>query len=256
MSDRPLSAIGLCRRFGEVEVLRNLELEVDHEEFVAVVGPSGCGKSTLLALLSGFEKPTSGQVVRRGRVRTVFQRDGLFPWLTCAENIELGMRENPNVNERRRERDRLLAMIHLNGFSDHYPYQLSGGMRQLVELARAVAGNTDILLMDEPFSALDYLTRLRMRRELIRLLEQYPRAVVFVTHDIEEAAQLADRIVLLSERPGRIRREVRLDAPHPRGPAHPLVVRTVQRILGEMGLESPARKSPSADPLPTCDRKE
>jgi len=240
MNDSPLQTVNLSRAFGSVEALRGINLQVARGEFVAVVGPSGCGKTTLLSLLSGYERPTSGIVVRNGRVRTVFQRDGLFPWLTCADNIALGLRELSDAGERREHLRRLLGLINLNGFADRFPHQLSGGMRQLVELARALAGDTDILLMDEPFSALDYLLRLRMRGELVRLLHECPRTVVFVTHDIEEAAQLADRIIVLTERPGRIRSEVRLSAPRPRSPTDPVVVKAVHRILTEMGLESDA----------------
>jgi ABC-type nitrate/sulfonate/bicarbonate transport system ATPase subunit len=238
MNDSPLRTVNLSRAFGIVEALRGIDLQVTRGEFVAVVGPSGCGKTTLLSLLSGYERPTSGTVVRSGRVRTIFQRDGLFPWLTCAENIALGLRELDDAGERREHMRRLLGLINLDGFAGRYPHQLSGGMRQLVELARALAGDTDILLMDEPFSALDYLLRLRMRNELVRLLHECPRTVVFVTHDIEEAAQLADRIIVLTERPGRIREEVTLDAPRPRRPTDAVVVQAVHRILTEMGLES------------------
>ncbi len=231
----PLQARALSRSYGSVEALRNIDLQVNHHEFVAIVGPSGCGKTTLLSLCSGFDSPTSGTLVRRGEVRTIFQRDGLFPWLTCAENIAIGLREVEQT-ERERRKAKLLDLINLDGFADRYPHQLSGGMRQLVELARAIAGKADILLMDEPFSSLDYLTRLRMRGELARLLAEYPRTVVLVTHDIEEAAQLADRIVVLTERPGRVRFEHTIAAPRPRTPTDPVVVETVRTILSEMGM--------------------
>ncbi len=240
MSDKPLQAIGLTRSYGSVEALRGIDLQVGHHEFVAIVGPSGCGKTTLLSLFSGFDRPTSGSVVRSGEVRTIFQRDGLFPWLTCAENISLGLREI-EAEERGRRTRKLLDLINLNGFADRYPHQLSGGMRQLVELARAIAGKVDILLMDEPFSSLDYLTRLKMRGELARLLVEYPRTVIFVTHDIEEAAQLADRIIVLTERPGRVRFEHSVKSPRPRTPTDPLVVETVRAILDEMGMAAAGR---------------
>jgi NitT/TauT family transport system ATP-binding protein len=235
MTDSPLLAIGLSRSYGSVEALRAIELQVHHHEFVAVVGPSGCGKTTLLSLLSGYDQPTSGQLLRRGEVRTIFQRDGLFPWLTCAENIALGLRDIEPA-ERNHRRAKLLDLINLNGFANRYPHQLSGGMRQLVELARAIAGKADILLMDEPFSSLDYFTRLRMRGELARLLAEYPRTVVFVTHDIEEAAQLADRIIVLTERPGSVRFEHRIATARPRTPTDPIVIETVRTILSEMNL--------------------
>jgi ABC-type nitrate/sulfonate/bicarbonate transport system ATPase subunit len=232
----PLQAIGLSRSYGSVEALRGIDLQVHHHEFVAIVGPSGCGKTTLLSLFSGFDRPTGGTLTRHGEVRTIFQRDGLFPWLTCEENIALGL-GGVGAGEREARKRKLLELIHLDGFADRYPHQLSGGMRQLVELARALAGPADILLMDEPFSALDYLTRLRMRGELARLLAEYPRTVVLVTHDIEEAAQLADRIIVLTERPGRVRFEHTIRLPRPRMPTQPEVISVVRTILNEMGLE-------------------
>jgi ABC-type nitrate/sulfonate/bicarbonate transport system ATPase subunit len=279
MSDSPLRLEGVSHAYGALEVLRDLDLEVARGEFLALVGPSGCGKTTLLNLLSGFLQPTGGSLRRHGSTRTVYQHDGLFPWLTVAENIALGLRveatpgarrltpdgkadggshagRRPDAfvrrqasGTRRQERselDALLALIHLEGFASHYPHQLSGGMRQRVELARALAGNTDVLLMDEPFSALDYQTRLRMRRELARMLEERPRTVAFVTHDIEEAAQLADRVVVLSQRPAGIVSELRLDVPRPRTPTHPVVVEAVQRILRELGLEEEEDQAPDA----------
>jgi ABC-type nitrate/sulfonate/bicarbonate transport system ATPase subunit len=237
MKDKPLSLSDVCCAFGALEVFRHLSLAIARGEFVAVVGPSGCGKTTLLNLLSGFIKPTSGSVLSQGRVRMVYQQDGLFPWQTLAQNISLGLRHVKDEAERERQLQEMLALISLEGFADHYPHQLSGGMRQRAELARALAGDTDILLLDEPFSSLDYLTRLRLRRELARMLYELPRTVVLVTHDIEEAAQLADRVVVLSERPATIRRELRLDLPRPRDPTHPLVVEAVHSILTELGLE-------------------
>jgi NitT/TauT family transport system ATP-binding protein len=226
--------------FGPVEVLKGLDLEVRHGEFVALVGPSGCGKTTLLNLCSGWLRPTAGQVRRAGRFRMVFQEDGLFPWQTVGENVRAGLRHVPAEAERRRRAQDLLLLVGLQGFEDHYPHQLSGGMRQRVELARALAGDTDVLLMDEPFSSLDYLTRLRMRAELARLLREQPRTVLLVTHDIEEAAQLADRVLVLSERPARVRDEVRLAVPRPRSATQPEVVQAVHHILTELGLESAA----------------
>jgi ABC-type nitrate/sulfonate/bicarbonate transport system ATPase subunit len=237
MSDSPLRLEGVSHSFGPVEVLQDLWLEVHRGEFLAVVGPSGCGKTTLLSLLSGFQAPTEGRVIRTGAARTVYQHGGLFPWLTVAQNIAMGLRHLRDAAERRRQMDSLLSLIRLQGFADHYPHQLSGGMRQRVELVRALAADADILLMDEPFSSLDYQTRLRLRQELVQMLAQQPRTVVFVTHDIEEAAQLADRVAVLSDRPARIQCELRVELPQPRALTHPVVVGTVERILAELGLQ-------------------
>jgi NitT/TauT family transport system ATP-binding protein len=237
MTDKPLSIKEVSVSFGPIEVFHDLSLEISQGEFVAVVGPSGCGKTTLLNLLSGFLKPSSGSVAHSGRVRMVYQHDSLLPWKTAAQNIALGLRDLHSETERERQLKDMLRLIKLEEFAAHYPHQLSGGMRQRVELARALAGDTDILLLDEPFSSLDYLTRLRLRRELVRMLEELPRTVVLVTHDIEEAAQLADRILVLSERPARICRELQVAIPRPRDLTHPKVVETVHAILAEFGLE-------------------
>ena len=236
MSGSALRLEGASFSYGAVEVLRELWLDVRAGEFVAIVGPSGCGKTTLLNLLSGNLQPSVGKVIRAGRTRTVYQQDGLFPWLTVSENIGMGLREIAAPPERKRLLADLIQLIRLEGFEGHYPHQLSGGMKQRVELARALAGDAEILLMDEPFSALDYQTRLRMRRELGRLLHERPRTVIFVTHDIEEAAQLADRVAVLTARPACISRELTLDVPRPRPMTHPSVIEATEQILEEMGL--------------------
>jgi ABC-type nitrate/sulfonate/bicarbonate transport system ATPase subunit len=240
MSDKPVILEEVYRSFGGIDVLTKVSLQISRGEFVAVVGPSGCGKTTLLNLCSGFDRPTSGTVTLSGRVRMVYQQDGLFPWRTVRENIALGFRHLDNNDERQLQLREMITLIGLEGFDDHYPHQLSGGMRQRVELARALAGDTDVLLLDEPFSSLDYLTRLRMRVELARMLRERPRTVILVTHDIEEAVQLADRVVVLTERPARISRELELHVPRPRDLSHPEVVEGVHRILSELGLGEPA----------------
>ena len=244
MKDKPaastiaLQCRNVSRRFGPVEVFRNLSLEILNGEFVAIVGPSGCGKTTLLNLASGHDYPDSGTIEKDGEVRMIFQQSGLFPWQTVKQNIALGLRSISDKEAAAAQLTDLLRLIQLEGFEDHYPHQLSGGMRQRVELARALAGDSDLLLMDEPFSALDYLTRLRMRQELARILQQRPRTVLLVTHDIEEAAQLADRVLVLSERPAEIRVEVCIGATRPRDPTHPEVVNATRRILGVLGLDA------------------
>ncbi|MEP6915467.1 MAG: ABC transporter ATP-binding protein [Acidobacteriota bacterium] len=251
----PLSApllrlAGVTVAFGAVEVLSGIDLEVREGEFVALVGPSGCGKTTLLNLCSGGLSPSAGTVDRPARLRMVFQQDGLFPWLTVDENIVLGLSRAPDARARRRRADALLDLIGLAGFAQAYPHQLSGGMRQRVELARALGGETPLLLMDEPFSSLDYLSRLRMRQELARILREQPRTVVLVTHDIEEAAQLADRVLVLSERPAKVRDQVMLRVPRPRDPTNPDVVRAVHRILTVLGLEGDTQSGHSRLSVP------
>jgi NitT/TauT family transport system ATP-binding protein len=236
MTDKPIVLRDVSVAYGPVQVFSHLELAVETGEFLAVVGPSGCGKTTLLNLLSGFVPPTSGRLECTGQVRMVYQNDGLYPWLTVSENIGLGLWDLPNGHERKTQLAAMLELIRLPEFANTYPHQLSGGMKQRVELARAMAGNSDILLLDEPFSALDYLTRLRMRGELVRMLEERPRTVILVTHDIEEAAQLADRVVVLSDRPATIRRELTVDLPRPRDLTHPVVVDAVHQVLTELGL--------------------
>ena len=234
MTAVPLALEHVARSFGSLEVLRDISLSVLDGEFVALVGPSGCGKTTLLNLLSGFDQPTSGAVLREGAVRMVYQQDSLFPWRTVNENIGLGLQHVPSFTEREAQVRDLLHLVSLEQFGHHYPHQLSGGMRQRAELARALAGDSDILLLDEPFSSLDYLTRLRLRQELARILEERPRTVVLVTHDIEEAAQLADRVVVLTERPAQVRDQLSISAPRPRDPTDSQVVEATRLILAEL----------------------
>ncbi len=237
-----ISLENVSHAYGEIPVLQNLNLKVKHGEFVVLVGPSGCGKTTLLNILSGYLKPQSGSVQKEGITRTVYQHDGLFPWLTVKENISMGLKPTTDKNQQETELRELIELIHLQGFENHYPHQLSGGMRQRVELARVIAGDSDILLMDEPFSALDYQTRLRMRVELVRLLEKRPRTVVFVTHDIEEAVQLADRVMVLSNRPSHISRELQIKSPRPRNPTDDEVIEATKAILDEFGLKVDNKK--------------
>ncbi len=224
--------------YGTVSVLNDINLMVKPGEVVVLVGPSGCGKTTILNLLSGHIEPASGFIQREGIIRTVYQLDGLFPWMTVLENIAIGLRSIPDILRREKELRELIELIHLEDFKHHYPHQLSGGMRQRVELARVLAGDSDILLMDEPFSSLDYQARLHMRRELVHLLEKRPRTVVFVTHDIEEAAQLADRVLVLSNRPATICCELYIDALRPRNLTDNAVIEAMKEILKELGFQT------------------
>ena len=239
MSDRlsstRLNLQNVSHHFGEVEVVKHLSFTVAPGEIVVLVGPSGCGKTTLLNLISGYITPASGIIERKGIVRNVYQVNGLFPWLTVSENIAMGLRNMDEV-KRKDEVNELLRLVHLEGFDQHYSHQLSGGMRQRVELARALAGDSDILLMDEPFSALDYQSRIYLRRELVRMLEARPRTVVFVTHDIEEAAQLADRVFVLTKRPATICHELRIHLPRPRGLTDPGVIDSFEEIFRDLGM--------------------
>ena len=229
--------------YGTHAVLHDIDLTIARGEWLAIVGPSGCGKTTLLNLMSGAENPTSGTIQRHGHFRTVYQSDGLLPWLSASQNIALGLR-HLRREAQESETERLMNWLGLDSFGAHYPHQLSGGMKQRVEIARALAGETDVLLLDEPFSALDYLTRLRLRRELAELLSQNNapnatrRTVILVTHDIEEAAQLADRILVLQDSPAHIACEVRINAALPRLATQPEVVNAMRQILDALGIES------------------
>lgn len=239
MKDNQLILDNVSFSYDDLPVIQNLSINVIAEEFLVVVGPSGCGKTTLLNLLSGYIKPLSGKVESKGVIRTVYQQDGLFPWLTASENIRMGL-EGKQANIIESELKELFELIHLNGFENAYPHELSGGMKQRVELARALAGDSDILLMDEPFSALDYQSRLRMRHELIRLLRKRPRTVIFVTHDIEEAAQLADRVIVLSNRPATVFNELTISSVKPRTLTDTSVIEVMKAILNSLNLNTPS----------------
>ena len=223
----PLPAVsvrGVSKAFGHgtsaVLALDRLELDVQRGEFVCVVGASGCGKSTLLNLVAGLDQPTGGTVTVDGRTALMFQEAALFPWLTVAGNVELALRLRPGDRigrkERRERAETLLRSVHLDGFADRRPHELSGGMRQRVALARAFAQDADVLLMDEPFGALDAMTRDLLHDELERLWADRSFTVVFVTHNVREAGRLADRVVLLSSRPGRVVEEFPVAIERPR----------------------------------------
>ena len=233
-SDIVLQLDCVSRRFGALEALHEINLSIGRGEFVAVLGPSGCGKTTLLNLLSGFDSPTGGEVRRLEPTRTVFQEESLFPWLSARDNIAFGARHIEDKAARDAMVNELLDLIGLRAFGEHYPRQLSGGMKQRVSIARALAGEAPILLLDEPFSHLDYLSRLRLRGEFARLLNVKPRTVVLVTHDVEEATQLADRVVILSPGPARVASEFSIALARPRDPLDPVVIEATRRALHEL----------------------
>jgi NitT/TauT family transport system ATP-binding protein len=236
MSTDVLNLAGVSFGFGSRPVLNGVEIVVRRNEFIAVVGASGCGKTTLLNLMAGVYQPTSGAASREGVVRMVYQDGGLFPWLTAWQNVSLGVRHVRDRNEQHRQVDAMLALVGLTRFAGHYPHQLSGGMRQRVEFARAFAGGTDTLLLDEPFSGLDYLTRMQLRLELVRILQRRPCTVVLITHHLEEAAQLADRVLVLGGNPARIRRQLTMSRPRPRSAACPEIIDAVRVLQEEFDL--------------------
>jgi NitT/TauT family transport system ATP-binding protein len=208
-----------------VTALADFDLRVGRGEFVSLVGPSGCGKSTFLNIVLGLLRPDAGEVRVDGRRvegpapdrAMVFQEFGLLPWRTAADNVELGLElRGVPAGDRRRRAAELIQLVGLSGFERHYPHELSGGMKQRVGLARALATNPEILLMDEPFAALDAQTRDLMQAELLQVWERSRKTVIFVTHSIEEAAYLSDRVVVLSARPGRQKAEIDVRLPRPR----------------------------------------
>jgi NitT/TauT family transport system ATP-binding protein len=203
----------------EVVALDGVSLSVAPGEFVCLIGASGCGKSTLLSLVAGLEAPTSGSVSTGGRrVAFMFQEPALFPWLTAVQNVELPLRANGVGRAERRQRAReLLDSVHLVGFADKRPHELSGGMRQRVALARALAQDADVLLMDEPFGALDAMTRDLLHELLEGIWRRQGFSVLFVTHEVREAVRLGDRVVLLSSRPGRVLEDFDVASERPRG---------------------------------------
>ena len=220
--------------------LDNISLEVKPGEFLCIVGPSGCGKSTLLHLIAGLQPQTSGEILVDGapvcgpgtdRI-LIFQELGLFPWLTVGGNIEFGLKmKNISKAEREEKVQYYLRLVHLAQFRDSYIHQLSGGMRQRVALARALATEPDVLLMDEPFAALDAQTRDLLHDELERIWAETGRTIIFVTHNVREAARLGDRVLLLTFRPGRVKQEFRVNLPRPRQMEQPDVARTARDIL-------------------------
>jgi NitT/TauT family transport system ATP-binding protein len=224
-----LRVCGICKTFhrrgGSLPVLDDISFDVQAGEFFVIVGPSGCGKTTLLRIVQGLDSPTAGQVLLSGKPLSgpgpdrgfVFQHDSLFPWRTVLKNVTFGPELRGTRRAEAQESARsIISLVGLIGFEGHYPHELSGGMRQRVNLARAFAVNPDILLMDEPFGSLDALTREAMQQELLRVVAETGKTVLFITHQIEEAVLLADRIAVFSARPARLMRTIKVDLPRPR----------------------------------------
>jgi NitT/TauT family transport system ATP-binding protein/sulfonate transport system ATP-binding protein len=230
--------------------LEPIDLQIGNNDFVTILGPSGCGKSTLLRIVAGLDRPTSGRVLLDGQDVTgpgadrgmVFQSYTLFPWLTVRDNIAFGLRER-GVDEAERQgiADRYIEQIGLAGFANHWPKQLSGGMQQRTAIARALANDPKILLLDEPFGALDNQTRVLMQEMLLGIWERDQKTVLFVTHDIEEAIFLGSRVLVMSARPGRIKADIKIDLPHPRSykiKTAPEFVQLKERLVEEIRAEA------------------
>lgn len=237
-------------RGAEVSALQNVSFEARPGEFICLVGPSGCGKSTILRILAGLLEPTSGRVVfgdgvsgARPATALVFQEYGVFPWMTVRENVAFGL-EMQGVSRKEREAraDALLRDVGLSGFASSYPQELSVGMRQRVGVARAFISDVELLLMDEPFGALDALTKRTMQEELLRLWRKHEHTLVFVTHDVDEAAALADRIIVLTRRPATVLQEFSLPSDRERGPSVRRIpeVRNTSRLIWNLVMSDSA----------------
>ena len=231
---------------GTVSAIENLSLNVKEREFLCIVGPSGCGKSTLLNIMAGLDRPTAGKIYANGQLLDgpvsghvlIFQDLGLFPWLNVRENVEFGLKMNGMEAGPRRERARhFLRLVHLSRFENNYIHELSGGMRQRVARARALALEPQLLLMDEPFAALDAQTRDRLHEELERLWKETNSTIVFVTHNVREAVRLGDRVLLLTFRPGRIKNAFFIDLPRPRHMEDPELALVSRKLLSQLREE-------------------
>jgi ABC-type nitrate/sulfonate/bicarbonate transport system ATPase subunit len=243
MSVKKIVVDRVNKHFGSLPVVADVSLDVRDGEFVAIVGPSGCGKSTLLNIIAGFERPDGGSVKIEGVKPKGPSRNGImisqhgsvFPWMTVRQNLLFALSGSSYPNQVEHA-DRYIDMVGLSGFENAYPHELSGGMLKRVELARALVVKPEILYMDEPFSALDALMSLRMQTELRRILDEERHTVLLITHDVEEAIYLADRIIVLSPRPTTIQASFNVDQPHPRKLASPEALSLREALLKQLGL--------------------
>lgn len=208
----------------EISVLNDINLEFAEGELVCILGPSGCGKSTMLRMIAGFDYPSSGEVLIDGETVKgpradsifVFQHSGLLPWMTVWENVELGIRHLLDLEKKQQTIQEYIEMVELDGFEHHYPHQLSGGMLRRAELARALAVNPNTLIMDEPFSGLDFLTHMKVREEVVNMHEFIQKTTLVVTHDIDDALIMGDRVIVMSGRPSQVKLDVKLPYGRPR----------------------------------------
>ena len=225
------------------EVVGGINLSIVEGEFVAIVGPSGCGKSTLMKIIAGFEEPDEGHIAIDGQIRkgpnangiVISQHGSVFPWLNVQQNLMFGLNGNDH-GDKAELADHYAAMVGLKGFEKNYPHELSGGMLKRVEIARALVVKPEILFMDEPFSALDALMNLKMRTELLRILEEERHTVLLITHDVEEAIHLANRIIVLSPRPAKIQKVFEVPFSHPRKLSTPEAQTLKEAILRELSI--------------------
>lgn len=236
-----------------IVAVKDLSISVPRGEFLCILGPIGCGKSTLLNMIAGFEKPTKGRILLEGRPVTgpgpdrvmVFQEETLFPWMTVLENVRFGLRfKGLSEEEAEKEARRYLSLVGLEKFQDFRPHELSGGMKRKAELARALALDPKLLLMDEPLSSIDAISRMSLLHEILRIWEKSMKTIIYVTHSIDEVLFLADRIIVLTARPARVKRELIMNSPKPRDLLGSDMIRLKRQLIEELAqshvLEEPA----------------
>ncbi|MTI48539.1 ABC transporter ATP-binding protein [Sporosalibacterium faouarense] len=234
------------KSYSNIEVLKDINLKINRGEFISLIGPSGCGKSTLINIVCGLDKPTKGKILINDKEIQgtdtdrimVFQNAALFPWLTVKDNVSFGLKNlNYSSKEIEDKVTNILKKVHLNKFKNHYPHELSGGMKQRVSLARSLVMDPEILLMDEPFSALDEQTRLLLHNELQQIWMETKKTIIFVTHNIREAVKLSDKVIIMGTRPSRIIDEINIDISHPRASTNSDIYYKEQQVFKKLKKE-------------------